>query len=80
MGTIFTLVDAAIPAELQLAADFIHQEIAAGRCNGLAWVAFHPGQHYTLYYAGTAKSLPAFSRGAADDLADELAKLKPERI
>jgi len=79
LGTLFTIVDVAPTQELRQAAGFINQEVDELRCVGLAWVAFHRGQYYSVYFAGEAKTLPAFSRGAVLDLADEISKLKQKK-
>lgn len=64
-----------VSADTARAVDYLKQEITAGRIVGLAWVAIHPGQEYTVDFAGEARRVPTFARGTLNDLDDQLAHL-----
>lgn len=75
VGGIVRLVRPAVSEDTVLAVAYLKQEIDAGRIVGLAWVAIHPGQYYSVDFAGEARKLPTFTRGMVEALSDQLAKL-----
>lgn len=75
MGRVLTIVPPGVSKDTIQALTYLLQEARAGNITGLAYVAMHKANDFSIDHAGEVRSYPLASIGAIRILADELVAL-----
>lgn len=76
-ASVIRLVPDTVSEETIRALEFLLKEAKAGRVIGLALIAMHRIDDYSVDATGACKSLPHIARGMIATLDDELSQLEP---
>lgn len=75
MGILLRLVDPKVSIEAVEAVEHLLEQIRRGDVIGVAWVAMHRNNAYSVDIAGETRKAPTFTRGMLAALDDQLADI-----